>query len=117
MAGEELLKLFDQNWSERSIFKKRKDPLNLNEKDSKKRGESEIPEEEATKNFPVNDLLSPRSVLTVKSTSMKLQTILSGKEVREFSSAERERIWVLFSRRKTIKTQIWSRFFLDYRDW
>lgn len=124
MAGEELLKLFEQNWSERPIFKKDKNPLNLNEKSREKRGEPEIPEEEeeeeAVKNFPASffveramsdetmmtttssktslfgsstdDLfLSPRSVLTVKATPMKLQTILSGKEVNEFSSAERER--------------------------
>lgn len=123
MAGEELLKLFEHNWSERTIFKKDKDPLKLNEKSRQKREEAKILEEKeeeaAVKNFPVSFLveramsdetmmtssktslfssssddffLSPRSVLTVKATPMKLQTILSGKEVNEFSVAERERV-------------------------
>ncbi|CAA0376462.1 unnamed protein product [Arabidopsis thaliana] len=122
MAGEELLKLFEQNWSERPIFKKDKE--NLNGKSREKRGEKEIleerREEEALKNFPVSFLveramsdetmmttssktslfssssddlfLSPRSVLPVKPTPMKLQTILSGKEVNAFTIAERERL-------------------------
>ncbi|CAE6045776.1 unnamed protein product [Arabidopsis arenosa] len=122
MTGEELLKLFEQNWSERSIFKKDKE--NLNGKSREKRGETEIledqEEEEAVKNFPVSFLveramsdetmmttssktslfssssddlfLSPRSVLPVKPTPMKLQTILSGKEVNAFTIAERERV-------------------------
>lgn len=121
MAGEELLKLFEQNWSERTIFKKDKVSLNLNETRHEKRGETEVPEEEEdVKNFPVSFLgeramsdetmmttssktslfgsssddlfLSPRSVLPVKPTPMKLQTILSGKEVNEFTIAERERV-------------------------
>ncbi|CAA7055827.1 unnamed protein product [Microthlaspi erraticum] len=109
---EELLKLFEQNWSERPIFKKSKDLLNLNRE--------KIQEEEAVKKSPVSFLveramsdetmmtsssktslfvsssddlfLSPRSVLNVKSSPVKLQTILSGKEVNEFSTAERERV-------------------------
>lgn len=109
---EELLKLFEQNWSERPIFKKSKDPLNLRRE--------KIQEEEAVKKFPVSFLveramsdetmmtsssktslfvsssddvfLSPRSVLNVKSSPTKLLTILSGKEVNEFSTAERERV-------------------------
>ncbi|KFK37122.1 hypothetical protein AALP_AA4G215600 [Arabis alpina] len=114
MAGEEeLLKLFEQNWSERSIFKKRKDPLNLNEKDSEKLEEPEIQvsflveramsdETMMTTTSSKTSLLSasssddmflsPRSVLTVKSTPMKLKTILSGKEVNEISSVERDRV-------------------------
>jgi hypothetical protein len=113
VVEEEFLKLFEQNWSERPIFKKSKDLLNLNRE---KRPE----EEEAVKKFPVSFLveramsdetmmtsssktslfvsssddlfLSPRSVLNVKSSPGKLQTILSGKEVNEFSTAERERV-------------------------
>ncbi|XP_019099884.1 PREDICTED: uncharacterized protein LOC104782786 isoform X2 [Camelina sativa] len=122
MAGEELLRLFEQNWSERLILKKDKE--NLNGKSREKHEEREIPKkrEEDVKNFPVSFLveramsdetmmmtktssktslfssssddlfLSPRSVLPVKATPMKLQTILSGKEVNEFRIAERERV-------------------------
>ncbi|XP_010517817.1 PREDICTED: uncharacterized protein LOC104793203 [Camelina sativa] len=122
MDGEELLRLFDQNWSERLILKKDKE--NLNGKSREKHEEREIPKkrEEDVKNFPVSFLvekamsdetmmmkttssktslfssssddlfLSPRSVLPVKATAMKLQTILSGKEVNEFRIAERERV-------------------------
>ncbi|XP_010508532.1 PREDICTED: uncharacterized protein LOC104785090 [Camelina sativa] len=125
MAGEELLRLFEQNWSERLILKKDKE--NLNGKSREKHEETEIPkkkeEEEDVKNFPVRFLVeramsdetmmtttssktslfssssddlflspSPRSVLPVKATPMKLQTILSGKEVNEFRIAERERV-------------------------
>ncbi|ESQ52997.1 hypothetical protein EUTSA_v10017132mg [Eutrema salsugineum] len=115
MAGEELLKLFEENWSERPIFKKEKNSLNLSEQ---VREEKE--EEEDVKNNPVSFLVeramsdqtmmtssktslfvfssddlfsSPRSVLSVKASPMKLQTILSGKEVNEFSKAERERVF------------------------
>ncbi|EFH58130.1 hypothetical protein ARALYDRAFT_483373 [Arabidopsis lyrata subsp. lyrata] len=121
MAEEELLKLFERNWSERSIIKKDKE--NLNGKSREKRRETETTEEkeeEVLKNFPVSFLveramsdetmmttssktslfssssddlfLSPRSVLPVKPTPMKLQTILSGKEVNAFTIAERERV-------------------------
>ncbi|CAH8385400.1 unnamed protein product [Eruca vesicaria subsp. sativa] len=105
MVGEEFLRLFEHNWSEKPIFMKDKEPLNLNEEEV---GEKE---DEAVKKFLVkramsdetmmmmtsyvsssDDLFSsPRSVLTVKASPTKLQTILSGKEVNEFSTAERER--------------------------
>ncbi|KAF8094726.1 hypothetical protein N665_0354s0015 [Sinapis alba] len=110
MAGEEFLKLFEYNWSERQIFKKDKDPLKLNEEVGEKVEDKE--DEEDVKNFLVKRAMSdetmmmmtssvsssddffssPRSVLTVKSSSTKLQTILSGKEVNEFSTTERDRV-------------------------
>lgn len=106
MAGEEFLKLFEHNWSERLIFKKDKDSLKLNE---------EVPEKteyQDVKNILVKRAMSdetmmmmtssvsssegffssPRSVLAVKASQTKLQTILSGKEVNEFSTAERDRV-------------------------
>ncbi|KAL1191105.1 hypothetical protein V5N11_014176 [Cardamine amara subsp. amara] len=133
MSGEELLKLFEQNWSERTIFKKYKDPLKLNQKSQESREETEIPKEkEAEKDSPVSFLveramsdetmmtssktslfgsssddlfLSPRSVLTVKEPPMKLQTILSGKEINEFSSAERERVLSEVSKKEEQRTK------------
>lgn len=110
MAGEEFLKLFEHNWSERPIFKKDKDSLKLNEEVVEK---VEDKEDEDVKKFLVKRAMSdetmmmmmtssvsssdgffssPRSVLTVKASPTKLQTILSGKEVNEFSTAERDRV-------------------------
>lgn len=108
MAGEEFLKLFEYNWSERLVFKKDKDSLKLNEEVPEK---TEDKEDQDVKNFLVKRAMSdetmmmmmtssvsssdgffssPRSVLAVKASPTKLQTILSGKEVNEFSTAERD---------------------------
>ncbi|KAJ0259320.1 hypothetical protein HA466_0056900 [Hirschfeldia incana] len=110
MVGEEFLKLFEHNWSERLVFKRDKDSLKLNEEVPEK---TEDKEDQDVKNFLVKRAMSdetmmmtmtssvsssdgffssPRSVLTVKRSPTKLQTILSGKEVNEFSTAERERV-------------------------
>lgn len=110
MAGEEFLKLFEYNWSERLVFKKDKDSLKLNEEVPEK---TEDKEDQDVKNFLVKRAMSdetmmmittssvsssddffssPRSVLAVKASPTKLQTILSGKEVNEFSTAERDRV-------------------------
>ncbi|CAN7063066.1 unnamed protein product [Brassica rapa subsp. trilocularis] len=107
MAGEEFLKLFEYNWSERLVFKKDKDSLKLNEE------KTEDKEDQDVKNFLVKRAMSdetmmmmttssvsssddffssPRSVLAVKASPTKLQTILSGKEVNELSTAERDRV-------------------------
>ncbi|EOA27699.1 hypothetical protein CARUB_v10023852mg [Capsella rubella] len=119
MAGEDLLRLFEQNWSERLIFKKDKENLNGGSRSGipKKKEAEEDDMKNSSVSFLVeramsdetmmmtttssktslfssssDDLfLSPRSVLPVKANPMKLQTILSGKAVNEFTIAERER--------------------------
>ncbi|CAN8284644.1 unnamed protein product [Cochlearia groenlandica] len=107
MSEEELLKLFNKNWYERSIFKKHKDSLNLKQENQEtiknhhliERAMSDemiITKSSKTSLFSSSSsseeedlFLSPKSVLTIKPS---LQTILSGKEVRDFTEKQEQRI-------------------------